>query len=124
MIIDAHHHLGASADYADRLVAECDKLDIRQVWLMGLPRYSWPGSANDRIQKAFEKYPDRLVGFGWVGLGVDRPSRVNELKARGFTGLKFIQPKAPYDDGRFYPIYERAAELKMPGLFHLGVIID
>ena len=122
MIIDAHHHLGSEADYADKLVAECDKLGVKQVWLMGLPDYGWSGSRNTRIQEAFEKYPERLVGFGWVGLGRHRPSKVNELKDRGFRGLKFIQPTAPYDDRRFYPVYERAAELGMPGLFHLGVV--
>ena len=57
-----------------------------------------------------------------MALGIDRPSKVNEYKDRGFTGLKFILPKMRYDDGRLYPIYERAAELGMPGLFHLGVV--
>jgi len=122
MIIDAHHHLGKGPDYADRLVEECHRLGVKQVWLMGLPASGWPDSSNERIQEAFEKYPGMLIGFAWVHLGVDRPSKINELKARGFTGLKFIHPKAPYEDGRFYPIYERAAELNMPGLFHLGVV--
>jgi len=122
MIIDVHHHLGNEPDYADRLAEECARLGVKQVWLMGLPE-PWAGSDNDRIQQAFEKYPELLVGFAWVSLGVDRPSKVNELKDRGFTGLKFINPTMPYDDGRLYPIYERAAELGMPGLFHLGVVV-
>ena len=122
MIIDSHHHLGADPHYADKLANECGKLGIKQVWVLGLPEYSWPGSPNDRVQKAFEKYPGLIKGFAWVALGIDRPSKVNEFKDRGFTGLKFILPKMRYDDGRLYPIYERAAELGMPGLFHLGVV--
>lgn len=121
MIIDAHHHLSRDPDYADKLAETCAKLGISQVWAMALPTL-WGWGDNDTVERAFKKYPKLIVGFGWVHLGVEGPDKVRELKDRGFRGLKFIHPKRPYDDGRLYPVYEKAAELKMPGLFHLGIV--
>jgi hypothetical protein len=121
MIIDIHHHLAPEPNYTSKLLRACDKLGIEYVCVMGLPDYmNW--SRNADIEKAMKESKGRIIGFGWVHLGVDRPSKVNELKDRGFTGLKFIQPKYPYDHGSLYPIYERAEALGMPGLFHLGVV--
>jgi len=121
MIIDIHHHLGAEPDYTRKLLRHMDKLDIDYVCAMGIPDYLG-FSANARIEKAMTESKGRVIGFGWVDLGRDRPSKVDELKDRGFTGLKFIKPRYAYDHGSFYPIYERAEALGMPGLFHLGIV--
>ncbi|HUU42771.1 MAG TPA: amidohydrolase family protein, partial [Planctomycetota bacterium] len=60
--------------------------------------------------------------FAWLDLGRDRPDKVDEYRERGFTGLKFILPKHNYDHGSFFPVYERAEALGMPGLFHCGIV--
>ena len=52
----------------------------------------------------------------------DDPSSIARYKEQGFTGLKFINPPANYHDRRWYPLYEKAEELRMPGLFHLGIV--
>ena len=121
MIIDIHHHLGAERGYTRKLLRHMDKLGIDYVCAMGIPSYLG-FSANDRIERAITETKGRVIGFGCVDLGRDRPSKVHELKDRGFTGLKFIKPKYGYDHGSFFPIYERAEALGMPGLFHLGIV--
>lgn len=121
MIIDAHHHLGAGPGYTRKLLRACDKLNIDYVAVMGLPDYV-NFSTNDAIEKAMKESKGRIKGFAWIDLGRDRPDKVDEYKGRGFTGVKFILPRYNYDHGSFYPIYERAEALGMPGLFHLGIV--
>ena len=123
-IIDMHHHLGKEPDYADRLAAACERLGIIRVCLVAIEPgcYLTSFGGNDAVERAFKQHPDLMVGFGHVRLGIDGPQKVSELKDRGFTGLKFIVPARPYDDESFFLIYERAEELGMPGLFHLGIV--
>jgi len=121
MIIDCHHHLEKEPDYADRLYAECRRLKIDKVCLMSLPEY-YGFSSNSEIKKALRQHPDLFIGFAHVDLGVVTPDTINRFKDEGFQGLKFINPPANYDAERFDPIYQRAEELEMPALFHLGIV--
>jgi len=123
-IIDMHHHIGRDPDYVDKLAATCDALGVVKICIMAIEPSSRLTSFGDNaaVQAAFEKYPDLICGFGHVQLGVDGPEKVSELKDRGFTGLKFIVPPKPYHDESFLPVYEKAEELGMPGLFHLGIV--
>jgi len=123
-IIDAHHHLGSEPDYADRLAECCGRLGIRRVCIMGIEPGCSLGAfgGNDAVEAAFRKHPALIVGFGHVRLGQDGPEKVTELKQRGFTGLKFIIPPKAYNDELFFPVYEKAEDLHMPGLFHLGIV--
>jgi predicted TIM-barrel fold metal-dependent hydrolase len=121
MIVDAHHHLGGGADYADQLNETCERLEIDRVCLLGLPDWFWDSSTNSKVEAAFLKYPHRFIGFAYVDLGKDPPDKVNEHHDREFRGLKFDFPPANYDDPLFFPIYERAANLGMPLLFHTGI---
>lgn len=97
---------------------ECDRLNISRVFLIA------PGDpgGNDLLERELEKHPDRLCGFAMVDWGDISPTKVEQFKERGFTGLKFTRPPANYNDERWYPIYEVAERLKMPGLFHLGIV--
>ena len=74
------------------------------------------------MEEAFRRYPDRLVGLGYVRLGRDDAALVDELFGRGFKGLKFTCPLENYDHKAYYPIYGRAEELGMPALFHSGIV--
>lgn len=83
----------------------------------------WLGCcSNEEIIPLFKKYPDFLVGLGYVNLGpeMDSPDKIDWLKENGFEGLKMIFPLASYNDDRYFPLYERAEKLEMPILFHTG----
>jgi uncharacterized protein len=123
-IIDMHHHLSGGPDYADKLAAACQRLGIMKVCVMAIE--SEAGMAefgdNNGVEAALKAHPDVIIGFGHVRLGMDGPEKVAELKQRGFTGLKFIIPRKAYNDESYFPIYEKAEALGMPGLFHLGIV--
>ncbi|MGQ9554764.1 MAG: amidohydrolase family protein [Anaerolineae bacterium] len=123
-IIDMHHHLGPEVDYADKLAERCQRLGVVKVCIMGIEREGHLAGfgGNNDVEAAFKKHPDLILGFGHVRLGLDGPEKVDELKDRGFTGLKFIIPRKQYNDESYFPIYERAEALHMPGMFHLGIV--
>ncbi len=76
---------------------------------------------NDGVIRCKELYPDMIVGFGYVRLGLDGPQKVDELCALGFEALKVIIPATFYDDRSLWPIYARAEALGMMINFHCGM---
>ncbi|HSF25781.1 MAG TPA: amidohydrolase family protein [Blastocatellia bacterium] len=111
----------------DEVARVYDDLDIVGVLLAwdaetatGLPRLS-----NDEVSAVVAKYPGRFVGFAsvdpWKGKRAvaEMERAIREL---GLIGAKFhpgIQAFYP-NDTRFYPLYEKIAELGVPALFHTG----
>lgn len=84
-----------------------------------------PPLANDEVSDIVKKYPGRFIGFAsvdpWKGRrAIDEMERaITEL---GMSGAKFhpgIQAFYP-NDTRFYPLYEKITNLKVPALFHTG----
>jgi len=118
MIIDCHHHLGSEPDYAAKLVDECARLGIGKVCTIA----PWGEEGNDRLAALLPKYGDVILGFAIVRWSEDTPDDIARYHDQGFTGLKFIIPPAPYDDELWFPLYEKAQELGMPCLFHLGIV--
>ena len=121
MRIDAHVHYSAEDSYVDRLVEEERRLGFDKVCLNGAV-WSVHGEGNDAVARAMEKHPDFVVGFAYFRLGEWAPDRLRDFRDRGFRGLKFIRPPAPYDDEAFYPVYGRAEELDLVCLFHTGIV--
>ena len=69
--------------------------------------------------------PDTFIGFGsvdpWMGkLAVKEVERAH--KELGLKGIKFIPMTQEFypNERRFYPIYEKIAELGMIAMFHTG----
>lgn len=119
--IDAHQHLYAQADALPKLVAACRANGIVKVCLSACgEQYEHPDNA--AVRKAIQKYPDLIVGFGRVYLDRDQPAAVNRLRACGFRGIKVIAPRRSYNDKSYFPLYARASQLRMPVLFHTGVV--
>jgi uncharacterized protein len=119
--IDIHVHMGFQADM-EAFVKACRKLNVAVAVNACGPMYGQPG--NDATEAAMKKYPDTVIGMGYIGLGRgDTPETVADLHRRGFKGLKMIAPTKDYDDEEFFPIYARAEELNMPILFHTGVVV-
>ena len=123
MVIDAHHHLGQEADYADKLIDTMAKLGVDKTVLLATGT-SGPGSSNEEIEKAIKKHADKLIGFGWVDPALDPNAvdTVQQLYDQGFRGLKFIKTRKAYDDRSYIPTYQKAADLEMPILFHQGIV--
>ena len=126
-IYNCHIHVHRDQSIDERLKL-WDEWHVEKAFVQVLYSESNPLSnqmGNADVAALIRKHPDRLVGFGKVNIDLDQlddASAVDRLKAMGFSGLKFIGPSWNYDDERFYPIYERAAKLKMPILFHTGFL--
>jgi len=122
VIIDVHVHFGNERDYVKILLDAMDEAGIDMSCLSPLPpHFEAPG--HDAVMDAAERHPERIIPFGYIQLGVDKPELADELHRRGFKGLKMHVPRANYDDRSFYPVYARAEELGMPILFHTGIIV-
>lgn len=123
-IINVHTHLHKSQDVDARvkLWRECGLVKVCVQVLTSDPNAGSYDNAG--VVQWMRKYPDLVLGFGYVELGprVDPPEQVDRLKEQGFTGLKFIAPSEPYDHECYYPLYERAQALGMPILFHTGFL--
>lgn len=84
-----------------------------------------PYVGNDWVAGVVRQYPDRFLGFAsvdpWKGaLAVQEVERsVKELDLRGLKLHPTTQAFFP-NDPRFYPLWEKCAELDIPVLFHTG----
>jgi predicted TIM-barrel fold metal-dependent hydrolase len=121
-MIDAHHHLGAEPDYAARLAETAAGLGIEKVVLVGLPAWKWPWATNEHVRAALKVAPKTFIGFAYVEPAEEPVEVVDRWFDAGFRGLKLIRPRKPYDDPSYLPVYERAAALGMPVLFHTGMV--
>lgn len=84
-----------------------------------------PALTNDEVASVVKKYAGQFAGFAsvdpWKGKWAVREIEraITEL---GLIGAKFhpgIQAFYP-NDLRFYPLYEKISELRVPALFHTG----
>ena len=76
------------------------------------------------VTEFMKSHPDRLVGLGEIQLDApDVLDMVDRFHAAGFRGLgEITKPQYPYDDRRYWPIYERAEKYRMLLLFHTGIV--
>ncbi|MBN1864456.1 MAG: amidohydrolase family protein [Victivallales bacterium] len=130
--LDMHHHLVEELAYVDTLLQVMDENEIEKTALIGLGALFRglfvKGLPNNRtadnraVAEAVRSHPDRFFALGFIRLGVDGSEMVDELAGMGFKGLKFTIPKRRYDDKAYFPVYERASSLRLPCLFHTGII--
>jgi hypothetical protein len=81
--------------------------------------------SHEYVAEMVRRYPDTFVGFAgvdpWKGKAAiaELERAVKEL---GLRGAKFQQAAQAFfpNDPRFYPLWEKCAELKIPVLFHCG----
>lgn len=84
-----------------------------------------PPLSNDYIADAVRSHPGRFCGFASVDPHKG-PAAVAELERAvselGLIGLKTQAAAQAFrpDDREFYPLWEKAAELAVPVLFHVG----
>lgn len=86
----------------------------------GLKRVS-----NEYIANLVKKYSKTFIGFAsvdpWKGKVAIREVEI-AIKDLGLRGVKFQQAAQAFypNDKRFYPLWEKIKELKVPVLFHTG----
>jgi len=112
-IINAHchYHPGELEQCADRW---------KQMGLVAMCMCSVSKEQNRHVLECHRRFGDFVLPFGYVDLANDGPDTIDRLRDEGFVGLKFHNAPAPYSDPAFFKLYERAAELKMPAVFHTG----
>ena len=121
-IIDMHQHIRGAGDAGPMAETYAD-LGVEKAVLLGLPPNREPGN-NEVVLEAWRKFPDLYVPFFGCDLDGMAPDDLDRARDQGFVGVKFIGPRKPYNDFGYFPFYERAAELGMVALFHLGIVAN
>ena len=77
-----------------------------------------------RPSGAQEKYPNEIVGFGYVSAKTEAtPAKIREFLDRGLRGVKVIGMRRPLaTDISLFPMYEAIQEAHLPTLFHTGFL--
>ena len=112
---------------ADEMAAKYRELDVLGV-IFSVDTETSTGEkpdSNDYVADIVKKYPDQFIGFAtvdpWKGkaavLEVERS--VRELGLKGLKLHPIHQAFFP-NDTRFYPLYEKCADLGVPVLLHSG----
>jgi predicted TIM-barrel fold metal-dependent hydrolase len=113
----------------EEMAQDFKELDIKAI-LIGWDAESVSGydtsNTNDEVARLIKKFPDVFIG-GWAMIDPWKgEAAIKELercvKELGLMGLKFQQALQAFfpNDRRFYPLYERCVELKIPVSFHTG----
>jgi predicted TIM-barrel fold metal-dependent hydrolase len=133
MVVDAHLHCSGE-ETGTQVLKSLDEADIDAAILLA-PFLNAPYTLNDRnslreanrhLARLVSENSDRLIGFAVVNpthpeAADDLEESIAKLKLRG---LKLVPTGwYPYDDCA-HRVYERAAALDLPILFHSGIFID
>jgi len=120
--IDAHAHLLSNYDpkVLDH-IAESGL--VKQIWMLPVnvyaPKFHFAG--DEQVLEVSKRYPGLFIPFGFIDY-FKGPEQVDKFKEQGFLALKALRPPKDYNDESYFPIYERAEQLGMPILFHVGII--
>lgn len=116
-LIDCHVHHNGSNEFLERLVAKLSSLQ-------GIAMLITAPKDLDAVSAFMQSHPNRLIGLGEIKLDApDATSSIDRFHEAGFRGLgELTKPLYPYDDRRYWPIYERAEKYGMIVLFHTGIV--
>jgi predicted TIM-barrel fold metal-dependent hydrolase len=128
-IFDAHVHLGNDIDgfqavYED-LIASADRYGIERFFMFCMDepdRHPGFRAPNDRTLEYAERSQGRLIPFVRLDLAEDPVGEARRCLDRGARGIK-LHPRAQrflLNDERLAPIFELAAERRVPILIHGG----
>ena len=120
-IIDCHAHIFDSVNYVENLIRAMDENGIEKTCASGLGKH-FKCVDNQGIKEVLDQYPDRFIGAYYIRPGYSEINEIENAYANGFKMLKITLPQKPYDDPQYFPLWESAQELKMPILFHTGVV--
>jgi uncharacterized protein len=122
--IDAHEHVNlyeggpeVQIDFADRLGIE--KLVVSRPITSGKAAPEDFRASNDLVNKAMKQYPDRIMGQFTLNpvYGKESLEEIKRCTDMGMVGIK-VYYQVKINDPLFYPIIEKAIDLKMIILMH------
>lgn len=129
MIIDFHAHVWSnqSDKDVDDFIRSMDNHGIDMTAILPIHPYV----SNEEIAERVRRHPDRLIGFASVPpfsetTGIPRTDPAQQLEAAvrelGLKGLKLHPTMQGFslDDPGLIPLMAKAAELRVPVLFHTG----
>jgi uncharacterized protein len=120
-IIDAHAHFLDQHNYLEKLIETMDNCGIEKCCLSGLGKL-FLCKENKDIEKAFNQYPNRIIGTYFVRPGIHTKEDIEKAYKKGFRMLKVSIPLKPYDNPSYFPLWETAESLTLPILFHTGIV--
>jgi len=104
---------------ADRWYEEAVRHDLEKVIFV-------TGGGNETLAKAVKRHPDRFTGLAhhpiWEPGVLDEYRRA--VEDYGLVGYKVLGPRVPisFDDPSLIPLWEYAAEHRLPFLIHFGIL--
>lgn len=135
MIIDMHNHLSVkSSPYhlpAEEYLRAMDEAGVAKAVILGKD-YGLLGDRDnsnlpdEEVAELVQAHPDRFIGFTAVHPDRDVKKNIARLeRAAGELGLRGIKlnPASGFypNDERLYPVYEKACELSIPVVVHMGL---
>jgi len=117
--IDSHVHI---CEWDNNICKAVEQSSVKQFWAMNT---GFTENGDNILLQAANDLPGTIIPFlclDWQKFEQD-PNEVDRAFERGAFGLKAIRPPKSYDDPGYFPIYQRAAALGMPILFHTGIIM-
>ncbi len=117
---DTAADIGAMVDHlAERLRAT----GVVKAALLCGGRAGWaPSLSHEECLEHALRHPSLFVPVAVVDPETTPPERIDELAAMGYRGLKMLGVARPYDEPDYFPVYERCEALRLPIIFHLGVL--
>ncbi|WP_428264562.1 amidohydrolase family protein [Haliangium sp.] len=132
--IDVHVHL--TAGHTETLLETLDEAGVDRAVVLATPHLdptiSEPGMsgyrrANATVMAAAAAFPERLVAFLAVDLGVTDPAYVAEQLDAGACGVKLYQGhralhERPLDDPLHHPMFRLLERRRVPVLLHVNTV--
>lgn len=116
-LIDCHVHHNSSNDFLEKLVTKLEGVQ-------GMAMLITAPKDLQAVSNFMKSHPDRLIGLGEIHLDArDVLETIDRFHSAKFRGLgEITKPQYPYDDRRYWPIYDRAEKYGMILLFHTGIV--
>lgn len=77
----------------------------------------------DTVFASAEKMGSFVIPVPVIDMATDGPDEVRRHFDRGARGIKFIRPRHPLGDERYYPLYEAVKERDGVAVFHTGYLM-
>ena len=122
MVIDFHAHYPRQAGFPERLVERLRQAGIDRICLCSAGA-EFGHAGNEDVLAAARRYPEHIIAFALIELGRDAPGCVDGYTEQGFQGFKITNPRSPYDDEAYFPVYERMELTGLPLLAHTGILM-